>query len=104
MKHRFELRSVESSDLIGTYPDQDSALQVIRAEFQQHGGARLQSVALARYTLRGIYPIAVGQDLIDLAMLEPSAARPVRRRERRRAGGRVAAVRGRVARRSKVIV
>lgn len=105
MRKPYELRSIESSDLIGTYSDLQSALDVIREEMAAHGDGRLQSVAVAKTNLRGdIRPIAVGPDLIALALSEPSGSRLGRRARPRRGGVAVSATRGRVARRPKAAV
>ena len=92
MRNPYELRSVESSDLIGTYSDLQSALDVVREEMAAHGDRRLQSVAVAKTILRGaIWPIAVGPDLIALALNEPSGTRLGRRAYPRRVGVAVTA-------------
>jgi len=105
MRNPYELRSVESSDLIGTYSDLQSALDVVREEMAAHGDRRLQSVAVAKTSLRGgIWPIAIGPDLVALALSEPSGKCRGRRTHPRRAGVAVTASRGRVARRAKAVV
>lgn len=105
MRKPYELRTIEHADLIGAYPDRQSALAVIRDVIERYGDEHLQSVALARTSLRGdIWPIAVGQDLVALALSEPSGPPTGRRAHPRRVGTTVTAVRGRVARRTMAAV
>jgi len=105
MRHPFALLTVEHLDLIGTYPDRSSALNVVRETLVRYGDENLLSVALARNSLRaGFWPIAVGQDLIALALSEPPGHPTGRRAHPRRVGTTVSAARERVARRSAVMV
>lgn len=103
MRHPYALLTVEHLDLIGTYPDRQSALNVVRETLERYGDESLQSVALARNSLRsGLSSIAVGPDLVALALNELPGPPTGRRAHPRRDGTAVTTARGRVARRAKV--
>lgn len=69
MRHRYELWDTESSNLIGTYPNELTALRIVRMAVHAHGPNAFATIALGREDSRtgDFAPVAQGEQLVRLA-------------------------------------
>jgi len=65
---RYELFDTDGGNLVGTYPNQEAALDIVRSCVERYGESSITTVALEREDDDGeSVVIAIGEDLIRLA-------------------------------------
>lgn len=71
----FQLWEMESANLVGSYPTEDAALDMVRKAIEKHGRESMDAIVLLREGARGrLTKIAEGAALADRALAGASPA------------------------------